>query len=64
MLSVQMNEQEWQQIIQILATAPWNVANPLLMKVGEQLRKQQTNSGNMQEMPIPPAQVAGNKAAN
>jgi hypothetical protein len=24
----------------ILAGAPWNVANPLLMKIGEQLRRQ------------------------
>lgn len=40
MLTVSLSEQEWQQILTLLAQHPWNVANPLLMKVGEQLRTQ------------------------
>ena len=39
MASVELDESDWQQVISILATAPWHTANPLLMKIGEQLRK-------------------------
>jgi len=55
---VELDYEEWQKIMAILSQAPWNVANPLLMKIGEQLRNQvpkvstfqfaknlQTNSG-------------------
>ena len=38
-MTVDLSDQEWGQVMQVLATAPWNVANPLLMKIGEQLRK-------------------------
>jgi hypothetical protein len=43
----------------ILATAPWNIANPLLLKIGTQLQQQTTApaSGNSQEMPGLSAQV-------
>ena len=40
-MTVDLSDQEWGQVMQIIATAPWNVANPLLMKIGEQLRKTQ-----------------------
>lgn len=48
--AVSLDNEEWQKVLGILAQAPWNIANPLLMKIGEQLRKQsmpqqQTNSG-------------------
>jgi hypothetical protein len=53
MSTVSLDEDEWQKVMSIIATAPWNVANPLLMKIGEQLRRQTVgglNSGNqMQE---------------
>jgi hypothetical protein len=39
--SVQLDPHEWGQVMQIIATAPWNVANPLLMKIGTQLRAQE-----------------------
>jgi hypothetical protein len=39
---VRLEVQEWNQLLQILAQAPWNVANPLIMKIGEQLRAQTT----------------------
>jgi len=58
MHKVELDYEEWQKVMAILAQAPWNIANPLLMKMGEQLRgqvpkvstfeffkKQQTNSG-------------------
>ena len=38
MNSVQLNDQEWGQLMSILSEAPWKIANPLLMKIGEQLR--------------------------
>ena len=40
-MTVDLSDQEWGQVMQILATAPWRDANPLLMKIGEQLRKGQ-----------------------
>jgi hypothetical protein len=41
MTDVRLEPQEWNQLLQILAQAPWNVANPLIMKIGEQLRARQ-----------------------
>ena len=41
--SVQLEDEEWQRILSILSQAPWNIANPLLMKIGDQLRRQQLN---------------------
>jgi hypothetical protein len=41
MVEVRLEPQEWNQLLQILAQAPWNVANPLIMKIGDQLRAQQ-----------------------
>jgi hypothetical protein len=38
--NVQLEEEDWQKVMAVLATAPWNVANPLLMKMGDQLRTQ------------------------
>jgi len=37
---VELEAHEWGRVMQIIGTAPWNVANELLMKIGEQLRKQ------------------------
>jgi hypothetical protein len=45
MTEVRLDPQEWNQLLQILSQAPWNVANPLIMKIGEQLRAQQTVTG-------------------
>jgi hypothetical protein len=41
MNSVQLEAQEWSQLLALLAQGPWHVANPLIMKIGEQLRVQQ-----------------------
>lgn len=40
-MMVDLTDQEWQQVLGILAMAPWRDANPLLMKIGEQLRLHQ-----------------------
>jgi hypothetical protein len=52
--AVVLDIEEWQQVMALMAEAPWRVANPLLMKVGEQLRMQQPNNNqqtNSQDMP-------------
>jgi hypothetical protein len=38
---VRLDDGEWQTVISIISTAPWRDANPLLMKIGQQLRMQQ-----------------------
>ena len=55
---IELDDNEWQMVLGILATAPWNQANPLLMKIGAQLRIQQVSKTNsMAEVPSNPAQV-------
>lgn len=41
--TVELDEEEWKQVMGIIAQAPWSIANPLLMKLGAQLQAQQTN---------------------
>jgi hypothetical protein len=36
---VQLELEEWQRVLALLAKGPWEIANPLIMKVGEQLRR-------------------------
>ena len=38
MIEVRLDTEEWQRVLGILAQAQWSVANPLIMKIGEQLR--------------------------
>jgi hypothetical protein len=40
MASVDLSDADWQQVMAIIATAPWRDANPLLMKIGAQLQGQ------------------------
>jgi hypothetical protein len=62
MAVIHLDDEEWQRVLTIIASAPWNIANPLLMKIGEQLRHQQvTNSG---EVPVKSAQVESDKATH
>jgi hypothetical protein len=39
-MRVELTEDEWQRVLAVLAQAPWSTANPLIMKIGEQLRGQ------------------------
>jgi hypothetical protein len=48
---VRLDLEEWQRVLGVLATAPWATANPLIMKIGEQLRMQE---------PADPARHRGN----
>jgi hypothetical protein len=38
MIEVKLPVEQWQQVLAILARAPWAEANPLIMGIGEQLR--------------------------
>ena len=38
MIEVRLPIDQWQQVLAILAQAPWSAANPLIMGIGEQLR--------------------------
>ena len=43
MPSIDLTYNEWGQVMNILATTkewPWTITNPLLMKIGDQLRVQ------------------------
>jgi hypothetical protein len=40
MPTVQLEDEEWQRLLAMLATQPWAHANPIIMKIGEQLRAQ------------------------
>jgi hypothetical protein len=51
--SVHLDLEEWQRVLGVLATAPWATANPLIMKIGEQLRMQE---------PAPEVRARGNGA--
>lgn len=42
--NVVLTAEEWNQVMAIIATASWKDANPLLMKIGAQLRAQQANA--------------------
>lgn len=50
---VALTQEEWNQVLTVLGDAPWRVANPLLMKIGGQLREQAAILNR------PPGQVAG-----
>jgi hypothetical protein len=38
---VRLDIEEWQRVLGVLAQAPWATANPLIMKIGDQLRMQE-----------------------
>ena len=54
MSTVELNDNEWGQVMSIIGDAPWKQANPLLMKIGEQLRLQQ--QPNPPTPPVPQEQ--------
>ena len=47
-MTVNLDQQEWNNLLAVLSQAPWNVANPLIMKIGEQLRMQSPGPGAME----------------
>ena len=55
MSSVELTDNEWGQVMSIIGDAPWKTANPLLMKIGQQLQAQITTANQTQ-----PIRVGGN----
>jgi hypothetical protein len=58
MPSLELDSSECGQLMFVLANAEgkginWNIVNPLLMKIGEQLRNQSSGYSNMQSPPPP-----------
>jgi hypothetical protein len=49
MIPVSLAMEDWQRVLGVLAQAPWATVNPLIMSIGEQLRRVQEG---------PPAQPA------
>lgn len=43
MPTVELDTQEWQQVLGMISAAPWRDANPLLMKIGAQLQPQEAS---------------------
>jgi hypothetical protein len=41
MRTVTLDVEEWQRVLGVLAQGQWAVVNPLIMKIGEQLRMQE-----------------------
>ena len=39
-MTINLEESAWRQVLAILARAPWNEANALIMSIGEQMRQQ------------------------
>jgi hypothetical protein len=54
MRTITLDIEEWQRVLGVLAQGQWATVNPLIMKIGEQLRLQE---------PAPPAPAKGNGAA-
>ena len=40
MISVEMDREEWDRVLMIIAEKPWSIANPLIMKIGGQIQRQ------------------------
>jgi hypothetical protein len=47
MIEVKLPIEQWQQVLAILARAPWAEANPLIMGIGEQLRARSDEAARM-----------------
>lgn len=39
-LAIHLEQEDWNRVLAVLSQAPWNIANPLIMAIGEQLRAQ------------------------
>ena len=57
---VELDDSEWQQVLAILSTASWRDANPLIMKIGGQLRAAY-NQPNPTQQPTGNGKEAGHE---
>jgi hypothetical protein len=39
-MTVDLDPEEWQRVLAVLAQGPWATVNPLIMKIGQQLQSQ------------------------
>jgi hypothetical protein len=62
---VELDPEQWNQITQILATAPipWQVSNPLLVALSAQLQLQRQTAGAMPNGSLDPQRSATGEAA-
>jgi hypothetical protein len=49
MQTVTLEEKEWQVVMGLMSLGPWRDANPLLMKIGQQLQAQDPANRQAQE---------------
>jgi hypothetical protein len=45
MIEVRLDQEEWQRVLAVLAQGQWAIVNPLIMKIGEQLRTHSAAEG-------------------
>ena len=51
MATVELPDEDWQKVMRFIATSVvWSEANPLLMKIGQQLQAQQVQAGPPMQM--------------
>lgn len=39
-MTVTLDAEEWNRVLAVLAQGPWQAVNPLILKIGEQMRQQ------------------------
>lgn len=44
-MRIELEPDEWQRVLAVLAQAPWSTANPLIMKIGAQMQAQAGTQG-------------------
>ena len=40
MLRIELQEEVWRQVLACIAKQPWEIANPLIMAIGQQMQAQ------------------------
>jgi hypothetical protein len=38
LIEIRLSAEQWQQVLTVLAQAPWATANPLIMAIGQQMQ--------------------------
>ena len=66
-MNIELTDDEVNTIMRVLSSAPWNVANPLMMKIGKQMAEQMPAQGGNAGAPLTPfgeEQQRANKLPN
>lgn len=48
-MRVELEQEDWNRVLAVLSQGPWNIVNPLIMAIGEQLRAQAPRPNGPQE---------------